>query len=648
MVVAYHVWLGRVSGGIDVFLLISAFLMSGGLVRRLERGERVSLVRHWLHVFQRLVPAAVVVLVATLGLSAVVLPATRWADLLEEGVACLGYAQNWLLAHRAVDYYAADQSVASPLQHFWSLSLQGQIFLLWPLLIVGLGWVARRSGVALRPLVATLFSAVFVASLVYSVHTTAQRQSFAYFDGAARLWEFAFGTLLALGLARLTLRRAVAVPLGWLGLVGMLSCGLVLQVTRSFPGYLALWPLLSAAAIIAAGRTGHPLGVDRLLSTRLLAGVGGYAYALYLVHWPVLVLWLAVSGRAGAGLVDGLGVVVVSFGLAVALSRFVEMPLRRRHWPEHAPWRSALLLACIVGTALALCGAGFWQLHREAARAQTVATGGFDARHPGARVVELSGPVGQLPVDERLPAVTALRGEFAALEAPCSGDWAAPREMDCRMYEPTAPARRTLVVVGDSHGEQWLASLLPLARDNDWRLVSLLKGACSFGAAQTRSGDCAAFNREAMRYLTTHRPDDVVTVATAAHPTTSAERLVVGYESAVRTLTEQGIRVIGIRDNPRFRGGVVACVLREGDASPRCRAPAATKLAPVNPAAPLAAIDGLTLIDLTDRICPAGECVPSVGNVWVYLDDNHLTKTYAATLAPVLAQRLREGGGWPG
>lgn len=648
MVVGYHVWLGRVSGGIDVFLLISAFLMSGSFVRRLERGERISLARHWLHVFQRLVPAAVLVLVTTLAMARVVLPPTRWGELLQEALATLGYVQNWFLAHRAVDYYASDQGVASPLQHFWSLSLQGQVFVLWPLSFVGLGVVARRTGLAVRPLVAALFGVVFVVSLAYSVVTTSQRQAFAYFDGGARLWEFALGTLLALALARVTVPRALGVALGWLGLAGMVSCGLVVQVTHAFPGYLALWPLLSAAAILAAGRTGHPLAVDRLLSSAPLVRMGGYAYALYLVHWPVLVLWLAHSGRSGAGVVDGLGVVAVSLALAVGLSRCVERPLRRRSWPESAPWRSAALLACVVGTAAAGCGLGLVQLHREEARADAVASGGFDPRHPGARAVGMTTNVAQLPPEERLPAATAMRSEFASLPDPCKDRWAAGGGLSCGMFEPGERATRTVVVVGDSHAEQWLATLLPLAKENDWRLVSLLKGACSFGAAQTRTGSCAAFNREAMAYLTSRHPDTVVTVATAAHPTTDGERLVTGYAAAVTELTARGIAVVGLRDNPRFTEGVVACALQEGDDSPRCASPVSAKLATADPAAGLVGIDGLTLVDLTDHICPQGQCRASVGNVWVYLDDNHLTKTYAATLAPVFAQRLRERGGWPG
>ncbi|GAA2734073.1 acyltransferase family protein [Pedococcus aerophilus] len=653
MVVTYHVWLGRVSGGIDVFLLLSAFLMSGSLVRRLESGERVWLPRHWLHVFQRLVPAAAVVVVATLVASWLVLPATRWRDLLVEAAASLGYAQNWLLARRSVDYYAADQGLASPLQHFWSLSLQGQVFVLWPLLLVALAVLSRRSGWPLRRLVALAFGAVFVVSFVYSVVTTRERQAFAYFDGGARLWEFALGTLLALAAARVALPLVARVVLGWAGIVGMLSCGLVLQVTQAFPGYLALWPTLSAAAVLVAGRTGHRFAVDRVLSSAALVRLGGTAYTLYLVHWPVLVLWLAASGRSRAGLVDGAAVVGSSLVLALLLSRFVEEPLRRLPRTQGPSWRSATVVGAFLLPAVAVCGFGLARLDADADRSTLVATGVAVAQYPGARAVEVrtgtaaGATTAQLPVEDRLPATTALRQEFVSLPQRCSGAWAAEAPLTCTVQEPPGTASRTVVVVGDSHAEQWLAALQPTARAQGWRLVALLKGGCSFGDAASREGECGAINAAATDYLLRHRPDLVVTVSTAAHRSTAAERLVGGYPAAVRALTGRGIPVVGLRDNPRWTFGVVGCVLEEGDSSPRCRAPVTRKLAAANPADALAGTDGFASIDLTDHICPEGVCPPSVGNVWVYLDDNHLTRTYAATLAPVLERRLRDSGVWP-
>ncbi len=646
MVVSYHVWLGRVSGGIDVFLLLSAFLMSGSLLTRLEAGERVSVPGHWVHTFWRLVPAAAAVIVATLAAAAFVLPATRWPEVVDQAGASLFYAENWLLADRAVDYYAPDRGLASPLQHFWSLSVQGQVFLLWPAVLIGLGRLADRQRLRLRPLVLLVFGVVFAASLSYSVITTGSRQQFAYFDTGARLWEFALGTLLAVGASRVRPGLGVRVMLGWVGVVGLLACGLVLDVTRSFPGFLALWPVLCGAAVVVAGRTGHRLGVDRVLVSPALRWLGDRSYALYLVHWPVLVLWLAASGRREAGFLDGAGVVAISVAGAWLLAAAVESPLRRAAWPSRSTRHGLLAIAAAV--AVAAVPAGVWKTEQATAVGgdSAIAQTGARTDHPGAAALEPGAPAAPAGV-EALPAVSTLRGEFASLPGRCSGAWQPSNPiLVCGAQVPDGQAIRTMVVVGDSHAEQWLAALQPLAAKHRWRIVSLLKGGCSLGEPGSRTGSCDEFNRAALDYLIERRPDAVVTVATAAHRTTPAERMVPGYAGAVRALSGHGLTVVGLRDNPRFASAPIACALEHGLDAPECAPPRVTKLAEANPAAGLARVPGFVAVDLTDRIC-AERCQARVGNVWVYLDDNHLTKTYAATLAPVLEQRLGAGLGWP-
>jgi peptidoglycan/LPS O-acetylase OafA/YrhL len=243
MVVTYHVWLGRVSGGVDIFLLISAFLMTLSFARKVESGKPLRLVSHWLHLLKRLLPAVVVVVLGVLAGTRLILPQSRWPDVLDQAWASLLYRQNWLLADTAVDYYAQDHAGASPLQHFWSLSIQGQVFLLWPLVFAGAAVLLRflrrtRLGgrVSYAALLAGAFGAIFVVSLVFSIEQTSTNQSYAYFDTRTRLWEFALGSLLALALPHLRPGKVLRVILGWAGLAAMLSCGLLLTVDRSFPG----------------------------------------------------------------------------------------------------------------------------------------------------------------------------------------------------------------------------------------------------------------------------------------------------------------------------------------------------------------------------------------------------------------------------
>ena len=228
MVVAYHVWFGRISGGVDIFLLISAFLLTGQFTRRLENGKALELFKYWAHLFKRLLPLITVTLLVTLAATFLFLPETSWNSIFGQSWASLFYYQNWFLAAESVDYYVQDHSLASPLQHFWSLSIQGQIFILWPLIFAAAALIARRGKLKIRPLLMYMFGTVFVVSLVFSIITTHTNQAFAYFDTRTRLWEFALGSLLALVLPLLKFGRTTRIILGWLGVAAMLSCGLIL------------------------------------------------------------------------------------------------------------------------------------------------------------------------------------------------------------------------------------------------------------------------------------------------------------------------------------------------------------------------------------------------------------------------------------
>ena len=282
MVVAYHVWFGRISGGVDIFLLISSFLLTGQFTRKLESGQALELLKYWAHLFKRLLPLIAITLLMVLGATRWILPSIAWTGVFNQTWASLFYYQNWLLAAESVDYYAMDHSLASPLQHFWSLSIQGQIFILWPLVFALAALAAKRWDLKIRPLLLFGFGTIFAVSLFFSIVTTQNNQEFAYFDTRTRLWEFALGSILALTLPYLRFSRTTRIVIGWVGIVAMLSCGLILQVGQQFPGYMALWPTLAGAFVIIAGFTGSRIGVDRFLSWKPLVRLGDSSYALYL------------------------------------------------------------------------------------------------------------------------------------------------------------------------------------------------------------------------------------------------------------------------------------------------------------------------------------------------------------------------------
>jgi peptidoglycan/LPS O-acetylase OafA/YrhL len=266
LVAAYHVWFGRVSGGVDVFLLLTGFLITGSLVRSAGRGTfKYGVFLGRLAV--RLVPAAALVIVVSLLGARLLLPEARWRETITEALAAAFYHQNWHLALGSVDYLARDDGM-SPFQHFWSLSVQGQFYLLWPVVIGLAAWWAARRGVSRRRVLVGVLGAMFVLSLAYSVLMTRADQSWAYFDTGARLWEFALGGLLALLLPYLDPPKALRILLGWLGLAALVLCGVLLQVSTVFPGYAALWPTLAAVAFVVAVPTGSPWAAARWVTLR--------------------------------------------------------------------------------------------------------------------------------------------------------------------------------------------------------------------------------------------------------------------------------------------------------------------------------------------------------------------------------------------
>lgn len=647
MVMTYHIWFGRVSGGVDVFLLVSAFLMTLQFVGRYYDGRPTALLKHWLHLFRRLIPAAVIVVAAVVAASVLFLPRTRWLDVIGQGWASLFYSENWLLQAQATDYNASNHGLASPFQHFWSLSIQGQVFILWPLIFVGAALTARRFRLKYRALLCYIFALVFVVSLTRSMAFTAANQTEAYFDTPARLWEFALGSLVALALPSLRIPRSWRVWLGWLGLVAMLSCGFVLDVQASFPGSIALWPTLAAACVIVAGQTGSKFGADRFLSTGPLVRLGDMSYALYLWHWPVLVISLAWTGRDSAGPLTGAVVIAVSLALAYLTTRFIEKPWRQWRWPELR--RRRAVIAITAGLTVAAVPLAGLQINLYFENQAVLAKAAQN--NPGAPAL-LPGFVDQAEADAvLLPAPENLGKDWASLPHPCKGTLE-PQDSGLRdaCFEngQTDPGARTVLVLGDSHAEQWLPAMTPVSKEKGWRLYAMLMGGCKPSTTdQHQNAECDSFNTKVTAEVKRNPPDAIVVVGTAATPSSPGERLIPGLKSSLEAWKKLGIDVVLVRDNPRFGFNMADCVVTKGVDAQECRPSRESLFAEASPfemlgeAAPVVAT-----IDMTDLICEPTDCPGAVGNMFVYLDDNHMSRTYTASMAPMFRERLLAGTEW--
>ena len=649
MVACYHIWFDRVSGGVDVFLLISAFLLSLSFIRKVEDGRGLNLAGYWIHVFKRLLPAVTVVIAGTLVAAAMFVPRSRWSEILSQAWTSLLYVQNWALAADSVDYYAVDDSIASPFQHFWSLSVQGQVFILWPLLFALAAVIARAAKRRYRSVVLAVFGTVFVLSLAFSVSETYTNQAHAYFDTRTRLWEFAFGTLLALALPYLKLPRWAAVAAGWVGLAAILSGGFILDVQGEFPGFVALWPLVAAALVITAGQTGSRFGADRLLSWGPLVRMGDMSYALYLWHWPVMVIYLIYTGRPSAGLVSGAAIILVSLLLAYLTTRFIERPLRSAKWEQRGKLNGVLVIAaCLAVTAVPVFSA------QTALRVQSeTLLAGADKNNPGAAALDPYFAYEGVPDAELLPTADTVAADYVKLENRCTGRYGTDAEQlqgyNCaEVVAPESP-EKVIVAVGNSHVQQWVAGLAPISEERNWALIALVKGGCQLESYwEGYSQECNDRNVQAMEYISALKPDAVITTATYALDSEPYEILPGGFAEVAQQIIGQGIQMVGIRDNPRYDFNMAHCPEDFGIDSPTCNQPyESVRNTQENQLAAMGnVVPGMGLIDVDDLICPKGTCPSVIGNVRVYLDNNHLSGTYVETMAPQFALRFLDAVGW--
>jgi peptidoglycan/LPS O-acetylase OafA/YrhL len=614
---------------VDVFFLISGFLLTGQLARAAARGP-LDLPARWSRMARRLLPSATVVLLTTIAAGALLLPETRWPQTVREVVASALFLENWQLAADAVDYTARNNTT-SVVQHFWSLSIQVQFFIAWPLAVALLTLVARRAPHRLHAHLTATLLGVLAASLSFSVALTATDQPLAYFHSLTRLWEFALGGLLALWIDRVPWTRGERVAFGWIGVLGLVACGFVLDGGSTFPGYAALWPTLSGALVMLGGVTRSPYGVHRLLVPRPVQFLGRVSYPLYLWHWPVLVLFMVARDQDEVGPLGGIAVIAMAVVLAVLTSRFVESPVQRLRISDGDAYKYGAAAMAVV-----LLAAAVWQFGATQREIPTDGLGG--PQYPGAAAL-VDGEPEPAPL---LPAPVSVYQDWVWVQ-----DWdctpLAEVRSDICTQPVEAPPEKRIMVVGDSHLEQFIAALVPIARQHDWQLIGALRGACPFSTASEvdpNDAECVAWNAAVTDKIAELRPDAVVTLSTRDARSGLTEQTPAGFVEQWRRLADLDVPVLAVRDNPRFAYDVPDCVRQHGRDEDPCGVDRETVYAAEPPYAELDIPPNVSFLDLADHLCDDTRCPAEIGNVLVYLDDNHLTASYATTMAPVIEDQV--------
>ena len=662
-VVVNHLWPNRLPGGyigVDVFFVISGFLITGHLIRDAAAHGSLALGSFYARRVRRLLPAALLVLLVSAVATFALLPFPRWSRAGAEIIASAGYVENWFLSAMSVDYSALNDG-ATVAQHYWSLSVEEQFYLVWPLLLLAAWWLAARLRWSLQGTTAVTLSAIVVVGLVVSIVATVGITNQAYFVTYTRVWEFGVGGLLSLASVRVR-RRSVANPLALLGFAAIAGAAVAFGPTTPFPGPWALVPVLGTAAVIAAGTTTQRLWHSPLTSLRSVQWLGNVSYSLYLWHWPLIVLMPFVVGGSLSTAMKA-ATLLVALVLAWLTYRFVERPGQR--WRLITASNQRTFVAMIGGiAAVMLAGGGLvWAGNVRAAA---------DVPPENVTMAACVGPQAMTTpesCDDRFgPATETIMGPrnsyfhvpeeciaqpdllpFGSRTATVSCDFSAGEEDPTRVW-----------LVGDSHAQQWQGAVFDLARENNWYVLTSFGGGCPVidapfvgfrePAAIADRMVCRDW-ASAVRKAVLEKAPDVVLTSSAARVQliddgTDRPQSVQFADGLLRTWHQwsaAGVEVVALGGVP-FNGEVRSpdCVVTNPSDPLVCAVPR-EKAQPEDPyiaAAAQTTDPRIRAFDADPYFCDTGFCYAVIGGVTVYYDADHLNLDYVRRLAPPLAEAI--------
>jgi peptidoglycan/LPS O-acetylase OafA/YrhL len=607
--------------GVDIFFALSGYLITGLIVKEIEKNGKLSFKNFYARRARRLLPASGLVVVSILVLSLAVYSPLELASYSKWASYTSLYISNYMFMHDAVNYFASDVTT-NPYLHTWSLAVEEQFYLFWPALIA----LALTRSKSRRSLAAVLL-VMCVVSFGLCIWLTHRKQPWAFFGLPTRAWEFGLGGLACLlTKTKLTAWRSWMEPLGWGGLAAVLVAGYFYSPEMAFPGYPAFVPVAGTIAALIAGASGVSYALQAVLGSPPLQYFGKLSYSWYLWHWPILLFAAVLFPNLtwhGRLLAAALALVFAQISFVV-----VERPIRFNPFLMARPGLS-LCLALIIPLAGITC-------------AQLVA-------HKTQRA---------LASGEQAGFLAASQDPRPLFEANCLTRSGMKKVSECEYGDRGSST--TAVLFGDSHAEHWFPALESIATQEHWRLVTLLKSSCPAARVEVYNStlkrpdtECTAWREAALLRIVQMHPHVVVLsqkdgavsdlpVPGRRHSPISGKEWQKGLRSTLSFLDTHGVKTVVIADVPRAEFDVPICLSRAAAHSWGARECLVPRSAALNEDARQAesiateGLNGVRYADFADKFCSGSLCQPVIAGQVVYRDSNHMTSSFARGLAPYL------------
>lgn len=633
IIMFFHIWLNKVSGGVDVFFVISGFLMSSILLRGFFTSNTINPLPFWGGIIKRVAPSAYVVLLVTLIISYYVTSPSLIFSVIKEIIASALHVENLQLMRKSVDYLASEEA-SSPVQQFWALSIQIQFYAILPFILLPLAYLSKRKGDSTPLFLGVVL--IIVTSFIYAVVSVNNNAASSYFNPLSRVWEFFFGVLSFLIVSNINTIKYRQI-LGILGISLIVGGAVFIPRGAGFPSFASLIPVLGAVFIIFSGLGGKGGLVNNILSSKFLVFLGGISFTIYLWHWPILVFYKDYFGASVVGIPQGLTIIIASIVLAYFTSKKIEFPFkaipRERVLKNFSVgvffFTPVILLALLLNNELSSV---VERLVKEQKNKP------FEV-FSGDRIF----------LEEDILRVNRQKLLTAKYILPFGYILPSDYDGDCNQSVEKADvitcdfgdldSHKEVVLVGGSHASQWIPALDKIGKDNSFKVIIISKDGCPLGVLEDSNDSCHKWNDQAIRKILEIKPYAVITNSTRTSAN-EEEFVPESYSESWKELNSNGLNVIGIRDNPRFNFDVPDCTYRNRIALDvnACSVSRSKALKDHNPANEYDNI--IKNIDLSNMLCTKDRCLTSFSGKLMYRDKDHINVEYTYFIKHSLEDKL--------